>query len=376
MAEPKNSLKKGMLSSALIKNPVLFEAVGLSPVLAMTTSLKSAIMLITASCVELIFIELFACLALKKVKRWLRMPIYALLGVLLNLPVFAFFNYIAPNESLYVGIFLPLIAVNSLIALHCERYAVKHSLKSTFIDAVFASVGYALVILLVSVVREIIGNGTIYSVDLHFPVKLSGMLLPFGGFLVLGFLAAIIKAILAKVVPDAHPERAFSMQEISQSHLDSFKSLLDTEFNPYADEEDETETTPRTKKAEKPKKEKTEKPKTEKSKKEKPEKPKKQKEEKAKPQKAETPKKEKSSKPKKEKKVKKASTKVEKPKALSPEEQAQRKAKKEQRTVRDSYLVDFDEILSDLDAYKKSHTDEGDSLNQTSDATEKGGDNQ
>lgn len=362
MAEPKGSLKKRILSSALIKNPILFEAVGLSPVLAMTVSLKSSIILAVASCVELVFIEFFASLALKKVKRWLRMPIYALLGVLLNLPVFAFFNYVAPNESLYAGIFLPLIAVNSLIALHCERYAVKHSVKSSLADAIFASLGYVFVILLVGTIREIIGSGTIYGVDLHFPVKLSGMLLPFGGFLILGFLAAVVKAILARTVPDAHPERAFSMQEISQSHLDSFKSLVDTEFNPYADEEDETETVPRMKKSAKPKKEKAEKPKSEKAKSKKP------KAEKVKAEKAPKAKKE-----KKEKKPKKAAAKPEQKKPLSLEETAKLEERREHRAVRDSYLLDFDEILSDLDAYKKAHEETTASEEAPKD-TEKGGD--
>lgn len=340
MSNRKEKIKRAILNSALVKNPILFEAVGLSPVIAMTVSLKAAIILITASCIELLFIELFASLALKKVKRWIRMPIYALLGVLLNLPVFAFFNYFTPNEAQNVGIFLPLIAVNSLVALHCERYAVKHSVKSTLIDAVSACGGYALVILLVGILREIIGSGTLYSVDLHLPIHLSGMALPFGAFIILGFLAAAVKGILAKVMPDAHPERAFNLQEISQSHLDNFKALVDTDFNPYADEEDETETIAR-------------KPRKEKSKKEKPEenasygkKPKKKKE---KPKKEKKVKGGKKQKPEKNKNQQAVTHSVsEKPIAEEPLRQ--------KRAERDSYLLDFDEMLSDLDAYKKKYS--------------------
>ena len=330
MSEQSKRVKANILNSAFIKNPVLFEAVGLSPVLAMTVSLKSAIILTTASCIELLFIELFSCLALKKVKRWLRMPIYAILGILLNLPILAFFYHFTPNEALYAGIFLPLLAVNSLVALHCERFAVKHSLKHTAIDAVFASLGYAFVILLLGAVREILGSGTIYSVDLHLPIKLSGMLLPFGGFLLLGFFAAAVKAILQKKMPNAHPERAFRMQEISESHLGSLKSLLDTDFNPYADEEDEVETEKRTPKARKEKDDSHTKP----SKKEKPKKP-------AKSRKAKSHKHEK----------KEKTPAPQKP--LTPEELQKQEERAAKRAQRDGYLLDFDEMLSDLEAYQQ-----------------------
>lgn len=370
MSNRKQKIKRGILNSALIKNPILFEAVGLSPVIAMTVSLKSAIILITASCIELLFIELFASLALKKVKRWIRMPIYAMLGVLLNLPIFAFFNHFTPNEAQNVGIFLPLIAVNSLVALHCERYAVKHSLKSTFIDAISACGGYALVILLIGILREIIGSGTLYSIDLHLPIHLSGMALPFGAFIMLGFLAAAAKAILAKVVPDAHPERAFNMQEISQSHLDNFKALLDTDFNPYADEEDETETVARKPRKEKVKKEKPEsKDSTDKKAKTKKEKPKKEKKDKK-------DKKAKKQKPQKAAKVKKQKDAP----VQSPEQVATEEKHREKRLERDSYLLDFDEMLSDLDAYKQKYSSSDTESKETaSDADsaeqqEKGGD--
>lgn len=100
---------------------------------------------------------------------------------------------------------MPLLAVNSLIALHCERFAVKHNFKATALDAVSAGFSYAAVILIVGVVREILGSGTVYSVKLNIPVKLPGLLMPFGGFLLLGFMAAALKAIINKNTPKSIP---------------------------------------------------------------------------------------------------------------------------------------------------------------------------
>lgn len=336
MSDRNRKIADGIRNSALIQNPVLFEAIGIAPIAAIAVSLKTAIILAVASCLELVIIELFTCLALKKVKSYFRMPVYAALGMLINLPVFMFFAKFTPNETLNVGIFLPLLAVNSLIALHCERFAVKNKMKDTFVDAISAAAGYAFVLLLVGTAREILGSGTIYSIDLHLPVQLSGLLMPFGGLLLVGFLAAAVKALIAKRYPEEDPEKAFSLQEISESHVGSFRTLAQSDFNPYGDTEDEDAPRVKREKKEKPVKEKHGKKKT--------------KQEKIK-----------KGKPKKSGKVSKKKAKPDIVAAEMPQSvpAASPAAKTEERPVRrarhedDDYLLEFDEMLSELDSYKK-----------------------
>lgn len=357
MSDRNRKIAEGIRNSALIQNPVLFEAIGIAPIAAIAVSLKTAIILAVASCLELVIIELFTCLALKKVKSYFRMPVYAALGMLINLPVFMFFAKFTPNETLNVGIFLPLLAVNSLIALHCERFAVKNKMKDTFVDAISAAAGYAFVLLLVGTAREILGSGTIYSVDLHLPVQLTGLLAPFGGLLLVGFLAAAVKGLIAKRYPEEDPEKAFSLQEISESHVGSFRALAQSDFNPYDDSEDDD--TPRVKreKKEKPVKEKHGKKKTkqEKIKKEKP------------------------------KKSGKVSKQKEKPDIVAAEmpqsvPAASPAAKTEERPVRrarhedDDYLLEFDEMLSELDSYKKKQHEKAEEAEKAEKDAEKSAD--
>ena len=231
----KMSVREGVRNSAVIKNPVLFEAIGIAPVVAMAVSVKTAIMLSVIATVELVIIESFACLLLKKVKQSFRVLIYAVLGVLINMPLFMFFNRFAPNETANVSIFIPVIAVNSLIALHCERIAVKNDFRTTLVDAISAGIGYVFIIMLLGILREVIGSGTFYSFDLKFPVKFSGLLLPFGGFLLLGFLAAFFKNAIKKKYPDEKPEAAFNLSEISEMHFDEIKTAVEEDFNPFVD---------------------------------------------------------------------------------------------------------------------------------------------
>ena len=353
MSDRNRKIADGIRNSALIQNPVLFEAIGIAPIAAIAVSLKTAIILAVASCLELVIIELFTCLALKKVKSYFRMPVYAALGMLINLPVFMFFAKFTPNETLNVGIFLPLLAVNSLIALHCERFAVKNKMKDTFVDAISAAAGYAFVLLLVGTAREILGSGTIYSIDLHLPVQLSGLLMPFGGLLLVGFLAAAVKALIAKRYPEEDPEKAFSLQEISESHVGSFRTLAQSDFNPYGDTEDEDAPRVKREKKEKPVKEKHGKKKTkqEKIKKEKPKKSGKVSKKKAKPDivAAEMP-----------QSVPAASP------AAKTEERPVRRARHED----DDYLLEFDEMLSELDSYKKKQHEKAEEAAETKAAKE------
>lgn len=357
MSDRNRKIAEGIRNSALIQNPVLFEAIGIAPIAAIAVSLKTAIILAVASCLELVIIELFTCLALKKVKSYFRMPVYAALGMLINLPVFMFFAKFTPNETLNVGIFLPLLAVNSLIALHCERFAVKNKMKDTFVDAISAAAGYAFVLLLVGTAREILGSGTIYSVDLHLPVQLTGLLAPFGGLLLVGFLAAAVKGLIAKRYPEEDPEKAFSLQEISESHVGSFRALAQSDFNPYDDSEDDD--TPRVKreKKEKPVKEKHGKKKTkqEKIKKEKPKKSGKVSKQKEKPDivAAEMP----------------QSVPVASP-AAKTEERPVRRARHED----DDYLLEFDEMLSELDSYKKKQHEKAEEAEKAEKDAEKSAD--
>lgn len=355
MAERIASVREGVRNSAIIKNPVLFEAIGLAPAVAMAVSVKTAVMLSVISTAELIIIESFACLLLKKIRHSFRVLIYAVLGVLINIPLFMFFNKIAPNESANVSIFLPVIAVNSLIALHCERIAVRNDFKTTLVDAVSASVGYVFIIFLLGVCREVLGSGTFYSFDLRLPVKFSGLLLPFGGFLLLGFAAAFFKMLIKKKYPDEKPEAAFNLSEISEMHFDELKSMAQEDFNPFDSffsAEGETQDEP-----------------------EKPEK-------KLIIKREEKPVKEKLKKKKKEKKPKKADTEKTKPAVYMPDGDEETVApvteeKPAPQPRSRVYESEFDDILADLEAAKSIKAEKADEAEPAEDAeAEKGGEEQ
>ena len=99
--------------------------------------------------------------------------------------------------SLGMKIYIPLVAINSVTAVHCEQFAVKNSVKLAFFDAASVSIGASAVMLVVGAIREIFGSGYLAGVKLDLPIIFKGMSMPFGCLILLGFLAAGLKAFLS-----------------------------------------------------------------------------------------------------------------------------------------------------------------------------------
>lgn len=190
-----------LLRNAGIFNPVLVQAVGLCPVIAMATSAKSALLLSVVATVIITLSELIASLLLKAVPRWIRIGIYIILGGAMVAPMMILIERL--NAPLFgeLGIYLPIMAVNSLIVLRCERFAVKIRPVSALLDGLTASAGYTAVLILVGLAREILGNGSLFGFRFFKGNTLSGLLLPFGGFIMIGFLSAILRTVIAKFWP-------------------------------------------------------------------------------------------------------------------------------------------------------------------------------
>ncbi len=235
----KNRALKTIRNSAIIKNPILFEAIGLCPVVAIAYSLKLAIFLAVVTAVELIVCEFLASKFLKNVRRYWRVALYTVFGVAIIFPTMYVVDKLFPTVSANFGVYLPLMAVNSLIALHCERIAVKNDVKTSFIDAVSSSLSYGVVAIITGFVRELLGNGTIWNYDVNIPVKFPAFLMPFGGLLLMGFFAAALKAFVSIKYPEANPNKAFDTSEIRRSLRDNFVELMKDEFNPYGDTAEE-----------------------------------------------------------------------------------------------------------------------------------------
>lgn len=211
----KYSFSDALFSSTFIHNPVLIQAAGLCAIVAVATTLKTAVLLAAAFFPVLIITQVFACLALKRVPRWIRVAIYLLIGTAIIAGIIYAIDTFMPEISLGAGIYLALTAANSIIALHCEKLAVKTDLRHAFFDSVATALGYAAVIIPVGALREMIGSSTIWGANIKVPMTFPAILMPFGGFLVLAFFAAALKALINKRFPEHSAETEMKIKKTS-----------------------------------------------------------------------------------------------------------------------------------------------------------------
>lgn len=187
--------------AVIVRNPALVEAAGLFPLIAAAVSLKASVLICAASFTLVVLTGLTASLLLKRVPRFARIAIYFALNTAVLYALRLLFIGIAPNETASLGIVLPLLASSSFVALHCERYSVKQSPRDCLVSCLFSACGYCAVCIVAGAARELLGNGTLWGHEFKFIVTASGMLLPFGGLLALGFLAAVFKFLRIKLYP-------------------------------------------------------------------------------------------------------------------------------------------------------------------------------
>lgn len=204
-----------LFSSTFIHNPVLIQAAGLCAVVAVATTLKTALLLAAAFLPVIVITQVFACLALKRVPRWIRVAIYLLIGTAIIASIIYLIDRFAPEISLGAGVYLALTAANSIVALHCEKLAVKTDLRHAFYDSIATALGYAAVIILVGLIREMVGSATIWGRPIKMIYTFPALLMPFGGFLVLAFLAAALRALINRRFPEHSAETEIEIKKNS-----------------------------------------------------------------------------------------------------------------------------------------------------------------
>ena len=194
-------------SGVILDNPVFMQTIGLCPTLATTTSLQNAIGMGAAATVVLIcsniVISAMRRIIPDKIRIAAFITIIATFVTMIDLSMQAFL----PSLASSLGLFLPLIVVNCIILGRAEAYASKNKVLPSAIDGVVMGLGFTFALVLMGFFRELLGAGTILSgyvngvngiaVPFFNSNPMVMMILPAGGFLMMGFILAAIQKIMA-----------------------------------------------------------------------------------------------------------------------------------------------------------------------------------
>ena len=183
-----------IFSNGLInENPLLVLMIGLCSSLAVTTSVANGIGMGLSMTFVLLMSELVISIFRKLIPSSVRIPIFiiviAAFTTIIDYVLHAYF----PALSESMGLFIPLIVVNCIIMGRVEAFASQQPIGSVIPDALGMGLGYTWVLAAISLVRELLGNGSV----LGFPLLGSGytpilfFALPPGGFLVFGLFISL-----------------------------------------------------------------------------------------------------------------------------------------------------------------------------------------
>ena len=190
-------------SGVILDNPVFMQTIGLCPTLATTTSLQNAIGMGAAATVVLIcsniVISAMRRIIPDKIRIAAFITIIATFVTMIDLSMQAFL----PSLASSLGLFLPLIILG-----RAEAYASKNKVLPSALDGVVMGLGFTFALVLMGFFRELLGAGTILSgyvngvngiaVPFFHSNPMVMMILPAGGFLMMGFILAAIQKIMAR----------------------------------------------------------------------------------------------------------------------------------------------------------------------------------
>lgn len=191
-----------------VENPVFVGLLGMCSVLALSTSIENALGMGLALTFVLVFSNIIISALKKVIPNEIRIPMYiVIVATLVTIVDVVMCAYLFELHA-SLGIFIPLIVVNCIILGRAEGYASKNSVFNSFLDGLGMGLGYTLALMILSLIREVIGNGTItiwgnLVIDINkifikdgvLPIFSDLFLKPSGAFIVFGLLLGTITTI-------------------------------------------------------------------------------------------------------------------------------------------------------------------------------------
>jgi Na+-transporting NADH:ubiquinone oxidoreductase subunit D len=210
--------KKDLLVDPLVdNNPITLQVLGICSALAVTSSLQVAFVMALAVTSVTAFSSFFiSCLRNQipsSIRIIVQMVIIASLVILVDQILKAYAFEISKTLSVFVG----LIITNCIVMGRAEAFAMKNPPIASFIDGLGNGMGYGLILMLVGIIRELFGSGSLFGVTILETVNNGGwyvpnglLLLPPSAFFIIGLIIWAFRT----WKPNQVEEREYKIQQV------------------------------------------------------------------------------------------------------------------------------------------------------------------
>lgn len=147
-------------------NPITIQVLGICSALAITVQVEQGVVMSAAVLFVLIFgnviISLLRNLIPSRIRIIVQLVVVASLVIIVDQLLAAFLPDVSEKLSVFVG----LIITNCIIMGRFEAFAMANKPWPSFMDALGNSFGYAWILILVSIIRELFGSGSLYGIPI------------------------------------------------------------------------------------------------------------------------------------------------------------------------------------------------------------------
>ena len=189
------SLWKIFSRGIIEENPYFVLALSLCPGLAVTTSVINGLTMGLTVWFVITCNNVVVSIIRKTINKKFRVPVCITCIATIVTCVQLFLQAFAPDLYKALGVYLDLVVVFAIILARAESVASKNGIVVSFLDGMGMGFGFTVAMFLISFVREILGNGSLFGIpvfgDWYQPALI--MALPPGAFMLIGFIMAGFK---------------------------------------------------------------------------------------------------------------------------------------------------------------------------------------
>lgn len=188
-------------TNGLIKeNPTFVLVLGTCPTLAVTTSGINGLGMGAATTFVLLFSNMFIAMLKNFIPDKVRIAAFIVVIATFVTIVDMVMKAYVPDLYKTLGIFIPLIVVNCIILGRAEAFAQKNKVVPAILDGLGMGLGFTMAITLLSLVRELLGNGSLFEIKLlsENAQTILIFILPPGAFITYGYMIAMMNRVKAK----------------------------------------------------------------------------------------------------------------------------------------------------------------------------------
>lgn len=192
--------KKVLTAPIFDNNPIALQVLGICSALAVTSSMKNALVMTLAVVFVTAFSNLFISIIRNHIPNSVRiivqMAIIASLVIVVDQVLKAFSYQLSKELSVFVG----LIITNCIVMGRAEAFAMKEAPGVSFLDGIGNGLGYGFILVSVAFIRELFGFGTIFGIEILPLIQNDGwyqanglLVLPFSSFFIIGLIIWAIR---------------------------------------------------------------------------------------------------------------------------------------------------------------------------------------